>query len=236
MKIVSSFKDYYDAVQYYAQDREVVYRRETRQVKLTHPDIAFLNWHEEDGDDDYQVWRTDKCASAVPQPLILGFCGTLVRCGLFDEGYEARANQLVQCHTSAFEGEILERYDSLPKKGYWKWPVEGYSKSIREFLARDLSSWRATFLEYRVPVFVVDSSGLTLNPPLRDYDFVRLKDPYACFQDIFRFLTNDLAEQHDPPQKISDEDMAAMKGFDEWSFRTPPGTKPNRKARKKRGK
>lgn len=75
---------------------------------------------------------------------------------------------------------------------------------------------------------------LVINPCLRDLDFARVVDPYTAHQEISRYLGSTLAAQHDPPQPISDADMAAMKGHGgKYSFRQPP-TKPPYQGKKRK--
>jgi len=93
---------------------------------------------------------------------------------------------------------------------------------------------RELFEQERCPIFVAEShetdritwkavGTITFNPCLKDYDFMRVFDPYQAFQEISMFMGN-LAEPRKPIPAIDDKTMAEIKGFDKWSFRKPPKT------------
>lgn len=69
--------------------------------------------------------------------------------------------------------------------------------------------------------YMIEPSKITLNAQLKPFDFVRMFDPYQAFQEISMFMGN-MAQPNKPIPHVSDEDMAAAKGFDQWSFRQPP--------------
>jgi hypothetical protein len=123
----------------------------------------------------------------------------------------------------------------------YRWRESDQAAAKRWFDAFGPSSQKAlahVFLQERTPVFVADmtkvasvtspgrSEGtvLEVNCSLREYDFVRIKDVYTAFQEISMFLGS-LAFPNKTIPHVSDDDMAAAKGFDKWSFRKPPGKK-----------
>ena len=63
------------------------------------------------------------------------------------------------------------------------------------------------------------SYRLVINPELRLYNFVSQADPYSAYQEIERYIGNDLVQQEDPTNKISDEIKRDLKGFNDWSFK-----------------
>lgn len=89
------------------------------------------------------------------------------------------------------------------------------------------------FVFYNVPIFVVErgqSGVLLLNADLDSSGFRSVFQPDLAFQEISMFLTNELCKDPDVPQKISDKDMIAQKGFDPiYGFRTPPTKKKQKK-------
>ena len=76
--------------------------------------------------------------------------------------------------------------------------------------------------------YLRDDNGhnLFVNPPLKDIGFHRIVDAFTAYQEIDMFLGNELAGQNDPLMPVGgDLIVRDSKGFDEWSFKTPPGTK-----------
>jgi len=61
------------------------------------------------------------------------------------------------------------------------------------------------------------------NASLRDYDFMRIKDPYTAYQELSMYLGN-MAFPNKPIPVISDEVMAEIKGFNKFSFRKDKAT------------
>jgi len=221
MRIISTFHDYYDGVQRTLCDRSIIYNRETVKLDEVFPRSLPRFW-------SYSHFNQHHFPIEDHDFYIVGFCGEIyLGARVYPEPevekYVYGANLLPTCR------ELFNRYNPRHRKLL--------DHSIRHFLEADYSCYKTLFLKYHIPNFVIRKDlwdpGTFANPILGELGFATVKDPYTCFQEIYQYLSNELAQQNDPPQDISDEDMAAMKGFDKWSFRTPPGTKPNRKARNK---
>lgn len=105
--------------------------------------------------------------------------------------------------------------------------LDGYA-SASERLGKQV------FEHFKVPVFIVERPykagdywhglNVVLNPRLEDYAFYRRFDSQQAYQEISMWVGNNLFE---PPEMvtISDVDMRDKKGFDKWSFKTPPKEK-----------
>jgi hypothetical protein len=82
------------------------------------------------------------------------------------------------------------------------------------------------FEEKRCPVFIAhrDYKGGTIvwNGLLKSVEFFRIFQPFAAFQEIAMWLSNQAVPEKVMPV-IDDETKAESKGFDKWSFRRPPG-------------
>ena len=83
-------------------------------------------------------------------------------------------------------------------------------------------------LKYKTPILTVTRERygkfiLTMNPILRDLNFQKQHDQFWTFQELERFLFNDMVEPKDPTINISDKIKAESHGFtDKYSFRKPP--------------
>ena len=93
------------------------------------------------------------------------------------------------------------------------------------------------FDDSRCPIFVVSNDhrikdspndfwgqkqGIIYNPPLKHYNFAKVKDPFTTFQDIRMWLSN-LAYPEPKMKEMTNEENAARLGHgDKYSFRTPP--------------
>ena len=94
------------------------------------------------------------------------------------------------------------------------------------------------FVKLNTPIFVVDRVvpenhrgciRMRTNVELRQYHFFKVFDPYTAFQEISMFISGVLGVGEPHMIEISDECKRDGKGFNEQSFKTRPGTKPNRK-------
>ena len=66
-------------------------------------------------------------------------------------------------------------------------------------------------------------SELILNPELRKYDFVTVKDPPAAFQEIYMYISGVLGVPARSMVEISDREKARKHGHDgKYSFKKPP--------------
>ena len=129
-------------------------------------------------------------------------------------------------------------------RGGRKWPAR-YSREVFVDFFEDVEaqkdSFKDKFIEHNAPVITAErvsyraetkkrQAALIINPRLQDYEFFRCFDHCQTFQEIMMFVAN-LASPEKPIPHVSDEDLAACKGFDKWSFRQPPGKKKRKKGR-----
>lgn len=235
MRIISKWHDYYDVGMRYGLDRSLVYRRTKEVVKGEQPQLLLLR--------NYR-WGWLNHPDIHIASAVIGFCGkvypvVVIRGINFLYTYEDVNSYL--------EGALTERqYQRCKTPAYGK----GFLHQARAFFQHyadkqdDFMKW---FVEWKVPVFVADHvetgsyrQRITLNDKLADWRFFRLLDPITTYQEIAGFLGGVLAQPVKPIPEIDDETMAQIKGFDEQSFKTPPGgtkTRKIRKAlRKKKGK
>lgn len=92
------------------------------------------------------------------------------------------------------------------------------------------------FVELKAPILLLKltttssfDSPLEINPVLKELKFFRCIDPYMAFQEVSMFIGGVLGVGEPDTLQISDTDMRDAKGFDERSFKTPPGKKRRKK-------
>jgi hypothetical protein len=127
------------------------------------------------------------------------------------------------------EREAAEYYRT---KGFGKWykrKIPGKKKDYLEFFEecrqkRDqYTNW---FVDNRCPVFVASigrhHAEITLNTPLKQFEFYRIFDVYTAFQEIAMYFGGVLGGVREYVPPVDDKTLAQAKGFDKWSFRKPP--------------
>ena len=201
MRIFSNFKDYYDiGLQYH--DPTVVYERYTEEVEKN---------------------------AVFPEAL-----RDVVRYGWVERAFYKQVQVVVICgevyYVLSFEREQKENY------------IFHNFSELRDFLRTQippifLSEGRRTRgiqvpefedylkqlqFKYRVPAVRATVSdwketSIETNPKL-DL-FRKIIDPFLMYQKIETFISNDLAQELNPPVKIEDKYKIPAHGFDRWSFR-----------------
>ncbi|MCX9024658.1 MAG: hypothetical protein OIN85_01015 [Candidatus Methanoperedens sp.] len=115
---------------------------------------------------------------------------------------------------------------------YWyspRWDSHNlkYEQGVKNFFAAasELKKCEEIFHAFKVPTFVLgDDEKLILNPCLKSFGFMKVKDPQTAFQDVYMFLSGVIGAPPPPKEKMSDKVLAAAKGHDgEYSFKKPPG-------------
>jgi hypothetical protein len=235
-------RDYYDTVQGmggYAQD-DILYVRRPRTIPL--PSGLF------------PYPRDIRIAGARSELHfdIVGFCGKLyVRTEVVQRRYGTQGNLSWFAWTAEEVDEIIrERFTEREFEHYRTTAFLPYRKNswgsyrqraVHEFyiaVARPDCKGLVIFEQEKTPVFVVPGRSSLLDPAyqkhqgffirvdplLNAYDFQRVVPPYEAFQQVSMFLGN-MAFPNRPIPHVSDEDMAAAKGFDRFSFRKDPGKK-----------
>lgn len=210
MRIISSFRDYYDIA---TQDNsgEIIYVREERTI------------------DKKEIPKTlISLAEKIPvingiSRGIIGFCGELYPFFAGRSGGEP-LDPYVYLFDFASISKILAQ--AIKDRRWWSFPGTEFSKKTwnecLHIMHRAGGSY--FFLQLDTPVFRLDynlhdSSTLTINPRLNKIGFQRVKNPYDAYQEIEMYLSNDLAKQKDNIPTIPDELKAQAHGFDHWSFR-----------------
>jgi hypothetical protein len=257
VRIISSFRDYYDSATGHDDVAEPVYLRETRRVTLTAPGGRGGERHWQDLPDDPGVAEAARVLDPeigellgsrrygvleATTPVLLGFCGALARGWRVDDQtlwavpalLDAVERRAVALHGSV--GRDLKRdlrYEREERGGMMASLPDPFDVSARN------PRLTSVFRLLGVPCFLVEPEDwwtrvtLVRDPPLEPLGFPRVLDPYSARQAVETFCGNELARQVDPMDDIPDEDLRDMKGFDDRSFRADPGG-PGRKRKKGR--
>lgn len=205
MKLHSDFHDYYDTAIGYGIDSKVYYSRFTTEVeknfkfKTDFPRLAF-----------------------TIKPFLLGFCGEIYPLAELVK-YGERLEILETFF--AYDSEELER-----KRKEWEPDEPKFfyeDKRTRGAARKFFEDWRmrddAVFLENKVPVWIyklyLNNKTIVLNPRLKSYEFNRIRDAHAAFQEISVYLANILVEQKETAP-VDDIHRIEQHGFDsKTSFR-----------------
>jgi len=93
-------------------------------------------------------------------------------------------------------------------------------------------------IKYNSPILIIGRFDwnsrveIEVNGCLSEYEFARIIDPYAIFQEIEMYLSGVLCNKENGNVSISDKDRIKQHGFNNASFRKQP-TQTGRKKRPK---
>ena len=233
MRIVSDFKDYYDALAAYDTEPKPRFERVGRvcrgeRVRLPQP--RRFRWDletEDEGVEAFLALLEQKgvaaefpCTDAGVEVVLVGFCGrSHVVFHYAGRGYARRADV-----PSPGDGP-LRLLDLEPDQ-------------IAAFTARVDHLGPEPYRLLGTPVFAIHSLSdsrdvwdVVRNPNLGRLAFNVLVDPWTAWQELDRYLSTELARQVDPPEGISDTLRRDIHGFDDGSFKRGPGG-PTRKRKR----
>jgi hypothetical protein len=238
MLIVSRFHDYYDTASIYGIDKTCVYLRSQEQFKIERP-----HWYS-----DYSVrlpsGKSFKLARIGGSRMmfargvtgewelgqeIVGFCGQFYPVVLFKPrfgtGKSVGLYSEEEFNSFLVKEEIRRSFNKSYFSPRWdRYNIE-HAKGARGFFSQEgLDGYAELFHAFRTPVFSIGNRSLCLNPVLKDFGFMKMKDPQSAFQDVYMFMSGVLGAPPKPKEKMSDKVLAAAKGHDgPYSFRKPPG-------------
>jgi len=212
MLITSSFHDYYDTAATYGIDRRTVYRRESRNIQFNTTLQRLLS--------NYRTHSLYYFNLAV-----VGVAGVLYPLVFVTNSQNADVFYFYSFkELEAFLNKIGEnKKDFLSKHRTQKLKAHFELKNT-SLLRHDinLQVFSQIFTDYKVPIFIVTSEGVELNPNLEKLKFGRIMPATTIFQAIQAFLEN-LRAKIDVPVQISDKIKAQQRGFDpKYGFRKRP--------------
>lgn len=229
MRIISDFKDYYDCIQKYDQDRETIFLRQEGGVKAVNPFKA------------YSVHLDGHC-----DVNIIGFCGKVYpsirvawqvynkRTNSYDlfEEFAYNIDQMDQILKDPHLVKVSKQYYAAVKK-HRRWWNSMYFHGIYnrkdlieffEYFHKEVNKQpQKLFQLLDVPIFVYPCTNsreisVTTNPNLSKYQFFKLFDVNMAYQELVKWHNNK-AYPDRPIPKLDDVTLAESKGFDKYSFR-----------------
>jgi len=241
MRIISSFKDYYDIGLSFGVDPVLVYVRETRTVAYKDQShfkeiASIIN----------QMVAFDYIDSNVRHG-VLAFCGkaypfyeiggpithlssqykpqaVLYSYKAFEKFAKTyKSDSISRSRYGTVQGEIKRRKE---KKKLFYDKAYPWREFDNEFIGKTISD--KPFIEENAPIIMIYGNrysggglqdSIIINPRLREHRFVTQVDPVVTFQELAMYVGNNLAKQVDPSEKFSDELKRDIAGFDGWSFR-----------------
>jgi hypothetical protein len=172
----------------------------------------------------YSVIEYDGCYYHSPEELLTKLLKT--KTGYADSGRKYTIAPRISVETAKRLRGQKFRGDNL----HFPFNTEGWEKWCERYQGESIGD--DSFITLGAPVYAYESLGrrgdskLVVNPPLKGYKFQKFVDSWTAFQELSMYIGNNLAQERQGPNQISDEDMAAMKGFGhKYAFRKEPTTK-----------
>lgn len=220
MRIISGFRDYYDCIQAYGQDDDLLYVRRKSVVTYDGPGHRY----------QYPLPRFDSWHSGLPRAsaITIGFCGKIHHGLVFSESGAIcySPDDVAASVIRTLPKRLQTLYVTKPGRKPSRWSKSPSEVVAKFFGQENKQSHYARFFE-KAPIFVgredagISRSSVTYNDCLRPLDFMRALNPYSAFQELFMWLSNQ-AKPFKPIPAVSDADMIIAKGFDKHSFRKQP--------------
>lgn len=200
MRIISSFKDYYDI---YDPDQEPLYIREEKEEEISYRDcpVDFLPTIEN------------------LNSIVVSFCGKLYPYYLYPK--------YLNRYSSILLGEIEDYIRNTKDADIIRKALNNHFKN-NHTISLDLHrkhnspilSWHRAWRNQIIQ---------TINPNLGRIGFQKLVDPYTAHQEIEMFLSSTLATEKNPIPKRTQELIRDAHGFDKNSFRNTKPDRRKRK-------
>jgi len=237
MYIISKKKDYYDGVVgTMGVDKTIVYERtpviDDDRFKFPKPFTAIRGWNDRDRTpfsnirSGYPVKRESMYDSG--SAFIVGFCGKLYLGWKFylEVLKDKHILSYPELRTSiTYDVEFIKKH---LEKTSWRGKLIDDINYISSYNPMDL------FRQLNVPIFIYDSDYdrkflgtytrkgnevFITNPPLKDYEFYKVQDSFAAFQEIQTFMGGVLGTGEKEIVEIEDKYKISQHGFDNKSFR-----------------
>jgi hypothetical protein len=177
--------------------------------------------------------------------VLFGFCGSIRPVYLINKENTYPYKYIASGSPSELEDKynsrhkdhtLLEtnRYHYMFFGGYlggYRFNDEGHNRFVMEWLAKPICY--DIFINQKTPVFLLYRENREFwfdrSPILKDFGIQSIVDPWTAYQEIDRFLGNDLVNIDNKEFQMSDELKRDSKGMDDWSFKQMGPKKRKRK-------
>jgi len=248
MLIISKHRDYYDSAIGLGIDKSIIYNREEKKIKL---ETGY--WAKSSSKNPKIVdfimdrfYKHTHSFTSIYRDIgfhVISFCGKNYISFTFRNvlGSDNNGKEDGEDHEVSFSdvNEVIDALTKVDDKEFtnkWsKFKLDKKEKSNFINSWNDIEKLDTTDLhrEYNSPVFVVKcrdhfyNPKMIVNPILKDYDFVKVYDPYTAFQEIQMYISGVLASGDDAPEtKMNEKQKVNQHGFDDkYGFRTRPNKK-----------
>lgn len=217
MRIISRKKDYYDSVQSLGQDKDLIYIRKPKELRLNEIYWKSLN--------DLRLknrWLEKRSESL--KTVIIGFCGKIY----FYASVDIMSQRYYIKSIDEFEKILIKHkrqdlLNRLRRKGskysFYRKPLLQAMEELFKLSGSD--QYLDFFIDLNVPIFILtEDDTVIFNPDnLKDYDFYHIFDAYCAYQELEMFHSNILKTNQKEMVNIEDKYKIEQHGFDKWSFR-----------------
>lgn len=225
MRIISSFKDYYDSVQIYGQS-DSVYIRNPEEIDC---DISWGKFYPYNYEGLLEIDER-----LIPHAI--GFCGKIYYCIQYNKINHGENKNISHCFYDfdSLNEFILTNFNKKQIKTYLNQKVyifSTYQNNLKKFFKENKyadESYKELFFQFRTPIIVkktkLESTNkftVFKNSCLSEFEFYKIFSSYQAFQEVSMFIEN-LGNPEKPIPQPSDDVMRDIKGFDKWSFRKEP--------------
>lgn len=230
MLIVSDFHDYYDTALAHGIDKTCVYNRKTELIEADRSSLHCKGWC---APGESCKWGHE---SEFLFQCVVGFAGNLYP--MIYHAFSRVAPDVSGKPTFLYDAESCMEFldEKFPetrehdnsKKYMWHRQFDMSDVAINEFYGdkNKHKNFEKLFVEHRVPVFIARNCWkgvvVELDPRLKEYGFMKVKDPYTALQEIHMFLSGVLGGLDRDMAEVDNEHRIAQHGFDKWSFRKEP--------------
>ena len=234
MYIISKFKDYYDGVVgTMGIDKTLVYERKTIEIKDNKKMLkefrGFRNWNNIHKNHFLNIGYADTKSKKYENNnfFIVGFCGKLYLGWKFEYKVKEWNNRKI---IEVIKTDIIYGYENAKKylkTNFWRSNLNDDVEYVMKYDPINM------FRELNAPIFIYDSDRrsprksdiMIINPILKEWEFYKVMDSFAAFQEISMFIGGVLGIDEKEIIEIEDKYRIAKHGFDKWSFRREPSKK-----------
>jgi hypothetical protein len=214
MRLIAKTRDYYDSAIGFGIDPNIVYNRKEEEFKKAEDRFAIIG-------DEFTLAHT-AFPTIINEFFLIVFCGKVYP--VYQHEYRLKnpkyADSAMKTRLVYDKKEMYRLWQLGYSPGYWADKV--YNFINKQYDEKKTAEFQHTI---GIPYLMITSKSVVYNPILKDYNFYRVYDSYAAFQEISMFISGVLGGQSPPMVQLTDKDLIAKRGFNELSFRKQKETK-----------